>query len=350
MARPIVSFVLPIFNAEYFLFDSINSILGQSFPYWELLIVDDGSTDNSLTVINSFNDYRIKILKNEINRGIVNALNQGLRAAQGKYIARMDADDICEPERIERQVEYMEANPNIILSGTKAKVIDGNGVWQNGLIEVISGDQRIKAALLFSCPFVHPSIMIRREALIVSGLQYDTRISYAQDYVLYSQLWKYGSFGNLPQPLLRYRVHGKEVRITSDTNNAAILKSRMLAWRNLLQELQLDADDDILRIHDKCVYYIDRIKAQEMALIPDYLQFLKLLGVQNNKQQIFDTNFFRVNLKLMAYKVLRNPRLGTAMFLNLWLSHTGLLGLHFWLKLPFKRAKDRLTMLGDKKG
>jgi hypothetical protein len=213
---------------------------------------------------------------------------------------------------------------------------------------VNTNDNEIKAALLFSCPFIHPSIIMRREVLAKSGLRYDPHIIYAQDYVLYSNLWKYGSFGNLPQALIKYRIHNQEVRITSDTNNAEILKSRMLAWRNILRELRLEASDDLLHVHDKCIYYIDRITAHEIALIPKYLKFLDVLNAQNNRLQVFDISLFKANLKQMAYKVLRMPRLSTAMFLRLWLQHTRLLGIYFWLKLPFKQAKERLIILAGR--
>jgi glycosyltransferase involved in cell wall biosynthesis len=125
--RPLVSIIIPLYNAELFIADAIDSIINQTYTNWEGIVINDSSTDNSLRIVQSFSDKRIKVVNQARKSGIVNALNAGIRAAGGKYIARMDADDICEPERIETQVKYMEANPEIILSGTRAAVIDSKG-------------------------------------------------------------------------------------------------------------------------------------------------------------------------------------------------------------------------------
>jgi len=188
---------------------------------------------------------------------------------------------------------------------------------------------------------VHPTIVIRRDALIKSGLQYDKTVLYAQDYVLYSRLWKYGCFANLQQSLLRYRVHDHQGRITSNLNNAEILKSRMIAWRNLLKELDVNVSDEVLNLHDKCCYYTDRITKSEVSLFGLYLRFMEEILVQNNIKNVFDRKTFNQFIHMFAYRILRHRQLKSGMFWVLWVNSVRILGLSFWLKVPFKRLKDR---------
>ena len=193
---PLVSVLIPIYNAQEFLAESVQSILNQAFQDFELILVDDASTDNSFSILQTISDSRVKIIHHNINKGIGEALNTALASAKGKYLLRMDADDIAYSNRIKCQVEFMEENPKIGVSGTLAEYFDGtpfNQTVQN---------EYLKPSLLLDCPFAHPTVIIRKEIMDNSGLQFS---GYLEDYELWIKLSQLTDFGLLPEVLLKYR-------------------------------------------------------------------------------------------------------------------------------------------------
>ncbi len=161
---PKVSVLMPVYNGALFLRSAIESILNQSFVDLELLIIDDGSTDSSADIIHSFDDLRIRYIKNEENLGIVKSLNKGLTLARGIYIARMDADDISLPQRLQRQVDFLDANPETGICGSNAITIDSEGNRQR-LWFYAEKPENVLISRTFVCPFLHPTIMARKEIL-----------------------------------------------------------------------------------------------------------------------------------------------------------------------------------------
>lgn len=135
--NPEISVILPVYNAEKYIRNSIESILHQSFKDFELIIINDGSIDNSGAIISSFNDVRIHYYTNDTNLGLIKTLNKSINLSKGRYIARMDADDICMPNRFEKQVAFMESHPSVVLCGTWAKIIDDQGKSLVELSELI---------------------------------------------------------------------------------------------------------------------------------------------------------------------------------------------------------------------
>ncbi|PZV76706.1 glycosyl transferase family 2 [Algoriphagus aquaeductus] len=192
----LVSILVPVFNAEMFVKDSIQSILTQSFKNFELILVDDASSDHSASILKSVSDPRILFFQHETNRGIGEALNSGLAMAKGKYVLRMDADDIAYTDRIARQVDFMENNPHIGVSGTLAEFFDRTPF--NKAVK----NEFLKPSLLLDCPFVHPTVIIRKDVLDHSGLQFS---GYLEDYQLWIKLSEKTEFGLLPEVLLKYR-------------------------------------------------------------------------------------------------------------------------------------------------
>jgi glycosyltransferase involved in cell wall biosynthesis len=191
-----VSVIIPIFNSSNFLRDSIQSILDQSYPDLELILIDDGSTDNSTEIIRSFTDPRIKFISLGENMGIFYALNMGLEISRGNFIIRMDADDISFPDRIQRQVQFMKNNPKVGVSGSLAEYFDGTP-----FNKAVRNDY-LKPSLLLDCPFVHPTIIIRKEILELNNLRFS---GFLEDYELWIKLSAKTDFGLLPEVLLKYR-------------------------------------------------------------------------------------------------------------------------------------------------
>lgn len=209
---PRIGVVMTAFNAAPFLKETISSILSQSFTDFEFIIVDNNSTDDSLAIIKTFKDSRIKLIENNQNLGQTGALNVGIHASQAPFIARMDADDICLPERLQRQYDYMEKNPHVGVLGSRAININENGK-HIGYYNVPTHPSWIRSCLCASGDLtrwclIHPSVMIRRSVLNKSGLYNEGRSvsGYPQDYNLWKRLLPHCDIHNLKQPLLKYRI------------------------------------------------------------------------------------------------------------------------------------------------
>lgn len=206
-----ISAVLPVFNAGEYVKEAVESILNQSFRDFELLIFDDASTDNSLEILNGFKDKRIKIFPSKENKGYLVYLNDGLTMARGKYIARMDADDISHPLRFEKQFDFMENDPEIGVCGTWIKTFGK----VDSLYQYPTAHEDIVAEPILgrSSLFGHPSVMMRKSLIDKYNIRYDANFYYAEDYELWMRLRKLTRFANLPEPLLFYRIHGDNVSV-----------------------------------------------------------------------------------------------------------------------------------------
>jgi len=208
---PRVTVLMPAYNAGKYIAEAIRSVLGQSFADFELLIVDNGSSDNTRDVIRSFADPRIRLLV-QGNRGISVALNTGLKAAKGIYIARFDADDICFPERLARQVVFLEGHPAYLIIGSDAEYISENGEHLFNFRCAGHSHREIMENLYRHCPFIHSGVMYRKEAILRVG-GYSLLAHNFEDYLLWVQLLKWGKCCNLPEPLLKVRINPASVTI-----------------------------------------------------------------------------------------------------------------------------------------
>lgn len=194
---------MPVFNAEKFLEMSIKSILNQTFTNFEFIIINDGSTDCSLEIINRLGqiDNRIKIINQE-NRGIVKSLNSGIRYSKGELIARMDADDISHPKRLEKQLFYLVNNPNIDLISCSYQPIDVNNNNLGPPIIHPSNETALKIALCFSSPICHPGVMAKRKVFI----SHPYKETVSEDHTLWISVAKKYSLSNIEEVLLNYRI------------------------------------------------------------------------------------------------------------------------------------------------
>jgi len=202
---PLVSVLMPVYNARSHLQEAIDSILIQTFADLELLIIDDGSTDGSLQLAQSYSDSRVRVLEAS-HQGIVVALNRGLAEARGQYVARMDADDISTCTRLEKQVEYMMSHDSIVMIGSWVRLINADGKAIGiCLTQPISG-RALHVSLCASNQFVHGSIMMRAEAARTVG-GYRLEFATAEDYDLWLRLSEIGELANIPSVLYHLRIH-----------------------------------------------------------------------------------------------------------------------------------------------
>jgi glycosyltransferase involved in cell wall biosynthesis len=202
---PAVSVLMAVFNGEAYLREAIQSILSQTLTDFEFLIVDDGSTDSSRAIVESFDDPRIRLIRNAGNVGLSRSLNRGIAEARGRYLSRMDADDISEPQRLQRQVAFMEGHPDAVVTGCWNTVIDRDGreiARRRGPIDDVS----IRWTLQFCSPFAHSAATIRMSALRELHPVYDESLVYAMDYDLWVRLAALGPLANINAFLVRWRT------------------------------------------------------------------------------------------------------------------------------------------------
>jgi len=205
MAR--VTVLMPVYNGEKYLREAMESILNQTFRDFEFLIMNDGSQDQSVNIINSYNDPRIRLIHNERNLGLIHTLNRGIEQAGGEYIARMDSDDISLPHRLSKQVDFMDRRPEIGICGAWIEYFMGLG----DVIRLPITDGEIKASLPVMCPLAHPTVMFRAAVVRRHGLWYSHDFPHAEDYELWRRAAGVTCFANIPEVLLKYRIHPGQI-------------------------------------------------------------------------------------------------------------------------------------------
>ena len=231
--QPAVTVLLAVYNDERFLPLAVQSVLSQSFADFDFVIINDGSTDGCCDYLDRLRDPRLRIFHNERNLGLAASLNRGLDLARGAYVARMDADDICEPDRLRRQVEFLDANPRVGILGSSRRLIDENGK-SIAIATAAQTDRAIRWKCLLGNPFGHPTIMLRRSVLDDHELRYDESYRRAQDYEFWTRVLQHTAGANLVEPLLRYRLReasggaNKTVQLANHDRIAHAACSRLL--------------------------------------------------------------------------------------------------------------------------
>lgn len=225
--EPLVSIGMPIFNCEKTLKVAVRSLLNQTYSHWELLLIDDGSEDQTLNIALSFKDQRIRVIADGLNQKLASRLNQAIALSQGKYFARMDGDDIAYPERLKSQVEYLEQHPEIDLLGTKYLVFDGQGNPM-GITRYNLEHNEICHRPRAGFNILHPTWMGRIEWF--RTYQYRTWMTLAQDYEILLRSYETSHFACLPDILLAYRVAKLSVKksLLSRYNLSMVLLEK--AW------------------------------------------------------------------------------------------------------------------------
>jgi glycosyltransferase involved in cell wall biosynthesis len=208
MSQPAVSILLPVYNSEKYLRQAIDSLLNQTFTNFELLIINDGSIDQSEKVIISYDDSRIVYLKNDRNRGLIYTLNKGIELAKGKYIARMDADDICCRDRLQKQFDWLEKSKETTVISSQVSFINENGIetgdWKDDLETTTFAS--IKQKMIWVNCIAHPTVMIHSD--ILKQYKYSGNQVNTEDYDLWLRLLADGhKIEKIPEKLLLYRVH-----------------------------------------------------------------------------------------------------------------------------------------------
>ena len=277
---PKVTVLMPVYNCELYIQEAVESILNQTYTDFEFLIIDDASTDKTVSIIKTYNDSRIQLIEKPVNTGHTSSLNYGLTIAKGKYIARMDGDDISLPERFEKQLAYMESNEDTVVCGTALSLIG-----EDNCRKVVVGHEDIKIKLLEGNSIAHPSVFLRKETLVNNSVFYDTLMEPAEDYDLWVRLSTFGKLHNLEDCLLKYRIHDSQVsnvRKRSQENVAIEIRFKLLTLVN----------DKVTPLEKEV--YLKAINPAEKLDFDEFILFLafKSKMLKANKNGFFDKKGF----------------------------------------------------------
>lgn len=270
-----ITVLMPNFNNEPFLKEAIDSILNQTFDNFIFLIVDDGSTDNSLDIIKSYSDKRIVLIEKNKNSGIVDTLNIGLEYITTKYAIRMDGDDISTENRFEVLFNFMENNPEIGVCGSEIQTFgDSNGLWKYN-----TEKDKIKARLIFNAGVGHASCIFRMDVFKKNNIIYSNKHPYMEDYDLFSKLKKYTEFGNVTQALYKYRIlkHNSTVK-----NRDTVFERYRNMYKDVLIELEIEPTKKNIETHFD--FFINPTLSFKII---DYKKWLDFLILQNKKTHIY---------------------------------------------------------------
>lgn len=305
-SSPTLSILMPIHNCRPYVGLAVQSILSQSFTDYELIVIDDASTDGSADEVRAINDPRVRVIRNETNLRVAGSLNNGLAIATGRYIARMDGDDLCAPGRLGAQIAYLESHPQVGVCGCWAKYF---GVGIPHVFRAPTEPHEVAAFMLFQNPLCHPSVMIRRSCLDDTGLAYDPTFTFSEDYDLWTRLEPHTQLANLPQVLVHIRQHPSSVsRQFADTMSA----QTNVILRRMFKRLQLDPDEETLLFH----FRLGRgSRLDSMAELDRAERWLKELIQLNRSQAVFDVDAFLRVTASVWFRVCANS---TPLGLSLW--------------------------------
>lgn len=283
MNTPLVSVLMSVYNGEKYLREAIESILHQTYGNIEFLIINDASTDNTAQIIQSYPDKRIRFFSNAENLRLTASLNKGIDLALGKYIARMDADDISLPERIAKQVAYMEQHPEVGLCGTFVMNIGTNDDY---VPPYKTTHDEIKFKLFFETHFPHPAAMLRKSVLDTHHLKYDTVNKVAQDYELWNKMIDFCEVSILPEPLVKKRTHPEMTSLKKNEEQLQVVKN---IHRELMKKLGVAPSEATLDIYER---YLKGALPQSKEQLFSLLDLFDSLITGNQKQKIYRSHLF----------------------------------------------------------
>jgi len=296
---PCISVVMPVFNVENYISHAIDSILSQSFEDFEFIIIDDASTDNTASILSKYNDSRIVLIRNIRQIGVARSINKGIYYSRGKYIARMDGDDISLKDRFEKQIAYMEYYSNIGICGSFFKIINRDGQSLHSQKKPI-GDENIRMGLFWGrTSLAHPSIIIRKGLLDKYNLRYDPAFYYAEDYDLYCRSSLFFSLDNIPEELIEYRIH--ENSVSQKYIEHQKLDARMALYLHL-KRLGLDFKYQEFISHGKIFL---KLPNESDLSIDDVKKCIEQAVHFNNSQDLFDKTNFECTCKEIEKKYKR---------------------------------------------
>lgn len=302
----IITVFMAVYNGEKYIKESIECILNQTYKEFELLIINDGSNDNTENIIFSFNDERIKYVKNEKNLGLNGTRIKGLNLIKSKYISIFDSDDLCLPNKLEKQIDYLEKNPDVVLCGTWGKFINEKSEVFGHDIMPTYDKNIVNIEMLFRNQFINPSVVYKTEvAKEVGGYEID---NFCEDYCLYSKISKKYKMANIPEFLTLYRIHDANMSITEKKDT--VRKSEFQILEGLYDRFNLD--NYLLKI--PIAHIENNYKILDSNLIIDF--FEKIIS-KNNIELFYEKKYFNEVMFNYWFKLIiifRNKKLANSFY------------------------------------
>jgi len=307
MNKPLVSVLIPCYNVEKYVEESVNSILNQTYTHLEVIAINDCSTDATGQILHRIaeTDSRVKVFDNEKNLKLIDTLNKGIQLCKGQYIARMDADDISLPTRIEKEVAFLEKNKDHDIVSTLFYAFRSGHPGKKKLHHSPLHDSQLRAYMLFRSGICHPAVMMRRHIFTELGLSFEKEYLHVEDYALWTQAIYKTKIANIGEPLLLYRIHQHQV---SSMYEDIQTDNKKKVFKIHSRHLGLPSDDDSIDIY-----------ASVAECVPQYSTFdyldkceklmLKLISI-NNDMHFCDMGYLRYMLSLHWLRLCANSRLG----------------------------------------
>jgi glycosyltransferase involved in cell wall biosynthesis len=259
--------LMPVYNCAPYVATALNSILTQTCPDFEVVIIDDGSTDDTVQVIREIDDTRVRLIQKPRNTGITDSLNMGLAIAEGQFIARMDGDDISVNTRLEEQIALLEQEPSVVLCGSWMQTFSTDEI-----VRVPADHDEIKTTMLLWNCVMHPTVMIRNSFLRDNNLQYNKLLEPAEDYDLWVRMIQKGRFHNIPRALVMHRVHDRqtsETRRQEQQTKADTIRCRHLSSLTTMRSARKFFDIEAARLETswkKKTAIVNWVRGQKITL------------------------------------------------------------------------------------
>lgn len=332
MSQPLVSVVMPVYNAEKFLREAVDSILKQTYTNLELILVNDGSTDDSKEIILSYSDPRIRYFENERNLGIVETRNRATAKATGEYLAMLDSDDIALPDRLEQQVAFLEANRQFGVCGAIHQHIDENNKLQEKIVYP-SSHRDIRTHMTITNCFCNSTVMLR--TALARKEPYSAEYPLGEDYELFYRLSSQTQVTNLPVLGTLYRVHGNNISLTKIDSMFAMV--RKLNHR-ILADLGLTYTEKEMELHMNFIFfYADYFReGNNFAQLEDWL--LRFYGHIAVNKDYNERLLYRMLIERWIIMSIKAKKLNKLLFNRFVRRHRRL-----YLKIFFRKVKSTLT-------
>lgn len=314
MTTPLISVIIPVYNLEPYIDSCIKSILNQTYTNLEIIIIDDASTDGTHRHLAQHNDKRIRLYRNDINLGLAASVNDAIRKANGKYLARMDGDDLADLTRFEKQVTFLEEHAELDIVGTAMKSFG----YSNFLHHFPTTHAACKCQLLFNVCFGHPSVLMRKSIFSEEANFYNEELrQYSEEYELWCRLVDKFKFANLAEPLIKYRTFSSLIKNEADSKR---IKNSFLIRKNFLNA-QLGVNNDLnFKIHDD----ISNLRlAHSENEIETWIQWLKKIESLNEQIGAFDCSSLRYELSKRLFELLYKNRQFGYRNVNRWYFEKG---------------------------
>ncbi|WP_104736269.1 glycosyltransferase [Hanstruepera ponticola] len=296
---PVLTVIMPVYNGERFIKESIDSVLNQTFSDFKLLVLNDNSTDNTAAILESYErqDERVAVITKTKNEGPANLRNEGIEKSKTEFIALLDADDIAQPSRFEKQFDFLNKNPDKGVCGTWFTFF---GEKKNKTVKHAVTHDELKVQFLHSCGIGNPTVMFRKSAL--GDLRFEHQYVPAEDYGLWSQLLARTKFHNLPESLLLYRWHDSNISQTKVEN---LRKSERLIKIKQLEHLDISSNNPDID------YYLNAVSLKRKQSADSLIKTIKAsheLLELNNTKQYYNPEIFKQHITRTIVRSIRNTK------------------------------------------